>query len=153
MSVLLPLNALRNGRLGQKVEQPAKTLPQSTAGALFTVSGGRVAITQIIGEVTTAIQNQANNTKLTSAPTTGTAVDLCAVLSIANKEVGCLFGISGLNSDAMIGVNAGLVPGQVRDVIVPIGSINLDCAASNTGAIKWTLFYIPIDDGASVTAA
>jgi hypothetical protein len=153
MSVLLPLNALRNGRFGQKIEQAAKTLPQTAAGALFTVTGGRVAITQIIGEVTTAIQNQANNTKLVSAPTVGTTTDLCAVLNIAADEVGCLYGMSGLNSDALIGLNAGSLPAQVRDVVVAAGSINLDCAASNTGAIKWTLFYIPIDDGASVAAA
>jgi hypothetical protein len=150
MSVLTPLNSLTAPRFGARVDRAAGTLPATTAIALFTVSGGRVAITQIVGEVTTAIQNQANNTKLTSAATTGTAVDICAVLNIAADEVGCLYGITGLNSDALIGLNAGAVPGQARDVIVPIGSINLDCAATNTGAIKWTLFYVPIDAGAVV---
>jgi len=153
MSVLTPLNSLTSPRFGARVDRATATLPQTTASALFTVAGGRVAITSIIGEVTVAIQNQANNTKLTSAPTTGTAVDICAVLNTAADEIGCLYGISGLNSDALIGLNAGALPGQVRDVIVPIGSINLDCAASNTGSVKWTLFYVPIDAGATVVAA
>jgi hypothetical protein len=153
MGVLNNGSAYRLNKLGIKVDRATATLPQTAAAAIFNVTGGRVAITQIVGEVTTAIQNQANNTKITSAATTGTAVDLCTVLSIANDEVGCLYGITGLNSDAMLGINAGALPAQTRDVIVPIGSINLDCAASNTGSVKWSIFYYPIDDGAAVTAA
>lgn len=143
----------RKQKLGIRVDRSTATLPQSAAGSIFTVSGGRVAITQIIGEVTTAIQNQANNTKLTAKPTTGTSVDICAVLSTANDEIGTLYGITGLNTDAMIGINAGALPRQSRDVIVPIGTIDLDCSASNTGSVKWSIFYYPIDDGASVVAA
>lgn len=140
-------------KLGTRVDRATAALPQTTAAAIFTVAGGRVAIHQIVGEVTTVIQTQANNTKLTANPTTGTSVDICAVLNISADEVGTLYGISGLNSDAMIGINAGAVPGQTRDVVVNIGTIDLDCAASNTGAVKWTIFYSPIDDGATVTAA
>ena len=43
--------------------------------------------------------------------------------------------------------------GGERGVIVNTGSIDLDCAASNTGSVKWTATYIPIDDGAAVAAA
>ena len=153
MSEFIAGKQLRKLRFGIKVERPTATLPQTTAHALFTVVGGRVAITQIVGEVTTIIETQANNTKLTAAPDTGTAVDLCTVLSITADEVGCLYGITGLNTDAMIGINAGALPAQVRDVIVNAGTIDLDCAASNTGSVKWTVFYVPIDDGAYVEAA
>jgi len=153
VSEFLAGKSLRKLLKGNKVERAAAGLPASTAGALFTVSGGRVAITQIVGEVTTVIQTQANNTKLTANPTTGTSVDICAVLNISADEVGTLYGISGLQSDALIGINAGAVPGQVRDVVVNVGTIDIDCAATNTGEVAWTLFYIPIDDGASVTAA
>ena len=145
--------ALRQFFLGLAVERDTATLPQSTDGALFNVTNGRILLIGIIGEVTTAIQNQANNTKLKSVPTTGTTVDLCAVLSIANKEVGTLFGITGTFSDAMVGANAGATIIPDRDIVIPVGSIKLDCAASNTGSVKWTLFYVPIDDGASVAAA
>ena len=153
MSDFLAGKSLRQLQKGLKVEQAIAALPQTAAAAIFTVTGGRVAIRQIVGEVTTVIQNNPNNTKLTANPTTGTSVDICAVLNIAADEVGTLYGISGLNSDAMIGINAGALPGQTRDVIVNIGTIDLDCAANNTGSVKWTLFYIPIDDGAAVTAA
>lgn len=140
-------------RLGVRVDRATATLPQGVASAIFNITGGRVAITQIIGEVTTVIQTQTDNAKLTSKPTTGTAVDICAALNITAKEVGTLLGISGLNSDALIGINAGALPAQSRSVVCPIGEIDLDCSASNSGSIKWTLFYFPIDDGAAVTAA
>jgi hypothetical protein len=35
-------------------------------------------------------------------------------------------------------------------IVVPIGAIKLNTAATNTGAFKWSLFYVPLDDGASV---
>ena len=145
--------ALRDLILGKKVERDTATLPQTTQAAIFNIKGGRVAITQIVGEVTTAIQNQANNTKLVGNPTTGTDVDICAVLSIANDEVGTLYGITGTNTDAMVGINAGALPGQAKSVILPIGSLDLSCAASNTGSVKWTIFYVPVDDGAYLEAA
>lgn len=144
---------LRELNLGMKVERAAAALPQTTASALFNIKNGRVALTQIIGQVTTIIQTQANNTKLVSNPTSGTDVDICAVLDITADEVGTLYSISGLASDALIGTAAGAVSGQVRNVILNAGSLDLNCAASNTGAIKWTLFYYPIDDGAYVEAA
>jgi len=145
--------AMRDIVLGKKVDRATATLPQTAAAAIYTISGGRVLLTQIVGEVTVIIQTQANNTKLTANPTTGTAVDICAVLSITADEVGTLYGITGLNTDAMIGINAGALPAQTRGVILPAGTLDLDCAASNTGSVKWSLFYIPIDDGASVAAA
>lgn len=153
MTVMQSGAGLRLNVLGTKVDRATAALPQGVQAALFTISGGRVLITQIIGEVTTIIQTQANNTKLVANPTVGTDVDICAVLSITADEVGTLYGISGLNSDALIGINAGAVPMMARPVALAAGTLDLSCAASNTGAIKWSLFYVPIDDGATVVAA
>lgn len=147
------IEVLKSFLFGVQVDRATATLPQTTQSALFNVVGGRVLVTSIVGEVTTAIQNQANNTKLVANPTTGTDVDLCAVLSIANDEVGCLYGITGLFSDAMVGANAGATVAPRNAVVVPVGTIDLNCAASNTGSVKWSLTYVPLDDGAYVTAA
>lgn len=138
---------------GFRIDRTTASLPQSTQSALFTVAGGRVIVTGIVGEVTTIIQNQACNTKLVANPTTGTDVDLCAVLSIANKEVGTLFGITGTFATAMVGANAGAGVMCATPVVVPIGTIDLSTAASNTGAVKWSIYYTPLDDGAYITAA
>ena len=61
--------------------------------------GGRVIVNMLLGEVTTVIQTQANNTKLIAHPTSGSDVDLCAVSDIAALEVGGLL-VPALNSFA-----------------------------------------------------
>jgi len=139
--------------LGEVVDKAATTLPQTTATAQFTVAGGRVLVTSIVGEVTVVIETQANNTKLVANPTTGTSVDMCAVLDITAGEAGCLYGITGTPADALVGTNAGLTIGMASGIVINAGTIDLDCAASNTGETKWTLHYIPIDVGATVVAA
>lgn len=144
---------IRKLLLGQKVDRAAAALPQTAAGTLFTVTGGRILLTSIVGQVTTVIQTQANNTKLQSVPTVGTAVDLCAVLDISADEVGCLYGITGTLATAMVGANAGATVAPSAALVVPVGAIKLNCAASNTGAVKWSLTYVPLDSGASVAAA
>jgi len=134
--------------VGRRVDKAAATLPASTNQTLFTVTTGRVLLLGIVGEVTTVVQTQACNAKLTSAPTTGTAVDLCAVLNISADEAGCLYGITGLFSDALVGANAGAAPIQDNPIVIPIGVIRLNTSATNTGATKWTAYYVPLDDGA-----
>lgn len=145
--------AFTSVQFGFRVDKAAATLPATTTQSLFTVTGGRVAILAIVGEVTTVVQTQACNTKLISTPTAGTAVDLCAVLNISADEVGTLYGITGLFSDAMVGVNAGAGVLQRNPVVVPAGTIGLNTAATNTGATKWALWYVPLDEGASVASA
>ena len=143
---------------GLKVEKAAAALPQTTVGNLFTVTGGRVVVTSILGEVVTIIQNQANNTKLSSNPTTGSTVDLCAVVDVANLEAG---GFLSLTPDldatpfsvALAKQNAGAISLPVCGIVVPAGAIELNCAASNTGTVKWMLSYVPLDSGAAVAAA
>lgn len=140
-------------RFGVPVERAAAALPQTTASALFNVVGGRVAILAVLGEVTTVIQTQANNTKLIANPAVGTSVDICAVLDISADEVGCLYGITGVPADALVGANAGASPVCSRPIVVNTGTIDLSCAASNTGAVKWQIRYLPLDEGAHITAA
>lgn len=135
----------------QRIEKTAANLPQTTQSAYFTVTGGKVLITQIVGEVTTEIQAQANNIKLIANPTVGADVDLCAIVDINADAVGTIYNITGTLSDAMIATTSGAVQAQLAAIIVAAGSIDLYCSASNTGATKWTLHYIPLDSGATVT--
>jgi len=153
MSIYVSPDSYAAPLFGLKVQRATAALPQTAAAAIFNVVGGRVAITQIVGEVTTIIQNQATNAKLTANPTVGTSVDICANLNIQADEVGCLYGITGTVADALVGTNAGALAGQAKPIIVNDGSIDLETSASSTGAVKWAVYYVPIDDGAIVTAA
>lgn len=128
------------------------TLPATTATPYFTVTG-KVKILNIIGEVTTVVQAQANAIKLISNPTVGADVDLCATVESNAAAVGSLFTITGTLANAMIKTVSGAVPTQASAVIVTAGTIDLSTAATNTGATKWTVIYEPIDPGAMVFAA
>ena len=134
------------------VVRDTATLPQTTQAALFTVSG-RVLVTNIIGEVTTVIQTQANNTKLIANPSVGADVDICANLDISADSVGTIYTITGTLTDAMVATTSGAVQGQLATILVAGGTIDLNCAASNTGSVKWTIHYIPVDPGSEVRVA
>lgn len=153
MTVIIQGGQLEAIVAGIEVPRATAALPQTAQSALFTISGGRVLLLGIVGEVTTVIQTQANNTKLVANPTVGTDVDICAALSISADEVGCLYGITGLFSDAMVGANAGATVWPRNPVVLPVGSLDLNCAASNTGSVKWNAWYVPLDAGASLVAA
>jgi hypothetical protein len=143
-----------------QVSQPAVALPASTTGQLFRVKGGRVVIKTLLGEVTTIIQTQACNLKVSSkkldsaSAAVGTAVDVASNLNITAIEVGGLLFVEGDGTAlvkstagaAFIGTNSGLW-------IAPQGEIYLTTDATNTGAIKWDLWYQPLDSGAFVEPA
>lgn len=140
--------------LGTKVTGGAKTLPATATGAIFNVTGGRVLVTSITGVVTTAIQNQACNTKLVATPSgNGSVNDLSAVVDVANLGLGGLLSPTGLAGDALVKSTGGGVSGLRNPVVVAAGAIGVNTAATNTGAVTWTLTYVPLDDGATVTAA
>ncbi len=137
-------------------ERATAALPQTADGALFRITGGKIRVTSIVGEVTTVIQTQANATKLKHNPSgTGADVDLCGTLDITADAVGTMYSIVGVVATAMKSTTLWAVlpadnipwPG----LILGPGDIELDCAASNTGSVKWTLTYELVDAGAVVT--
>ena len=126
-----------------------------TSAAIFTIAGGRVKA-EFIGEVTTVIQTQDDNVKLVSTPTVGVAVDLCAVNNITADAVGTMYTITGNFADALQATTSGAIPVaslQSRGIILAAGTVDLNCSAVNTGSIKWTCIYEPIDAGAYVVPA
>lgn len=146
-------DAFTAGMLGLAVERATATLPQTTNAPIFTVAGGCVLVFQLFGRVTTIIQAQANNTKITAVPTIGSSVDLCAVADINGLEVGGSLILANVAATALLKNNAGATFGAYGFTLVSPGTINLNCAASNTGSIRWTLYYAPDDVGATVVAA
>lgn len=142
------------GRMGDHyvTNRAPATLPATAQTPYFTVTG-KVKIINIIGEVTTVVQAQANAIKLISNPTVGADVDLCATVESNAAAVGSLLTITGTLANAMIKTVSGAVPTQATAVIVTAGSIDLNTAATNTGATKWTVVWEPMEPGAMVLAA
>lgn len=155
MSALVKGTAYRAGQLGIKVDKAAVALPATTDLTLFTVTGGRIVLTSLLAEVTTIIQAQANAVKLKSVPTTGTAKDISGTLDINGYEVGALISLDGTAlTTALSGTNAGAALAmRTVGIIIPIGAIKINTAATNTGALKYSMTYFPYDDAATVAAA
>lgn len=165
MSVIISGNQQRALLMGVRVQTAAITCPASTSTAIFTVAGGRVIVTSLIGEVTTAIQNQSCNFNITFDPTGAGAVgDVCAATQAQADAVGTFYSVTGVQAGLLSAQTAGgsevpthvLAPvgaPQGLGFMVPAGSMLWKTSATNTGAVQWTLTYIPLDDGASVVAA
>lgn len=139
--------------LGQVVERATAVVTAATV-PLFTVSGGRILVTSIVGEITIVMQNLACNVRLQATPTVGSARAICQNLNIQAYALGDLLGITGVNTDAMLPpASGGSIEAQTMPVVVKAGTIALVGSAAPTGSIRWTLHYMPLDSGASVVAA
>lgn len=140
--------------------------------SLFTITGGLIAVTALVGEVTTIIANTASLTaKLQATPSGGSAGDLCAATGITNDAVGTLYSLTStvatdlmnVQSVSAIGgtpVAASEVPNVTycpilwRPIVLRAGTVGLTISNhAITGAIKWYMTYAPLVPGASVAAA
>src|SRR3954469_25486123 len=77
------------------VRKTAATLPATGNQSIFTITGGRVLVKALIGEVTTVNSATATNLKVTSVPTVGSAVDVAANLAVASFEAGAIMVVEG----------------------------------------------------------
>lgn len=156
MTTIYLAKATRLGTLGVTATRAAATLPQNVQTPYFTVAGGRVLITSLIGEVTTVVQAQSTVVQLIATPTTGTAVNLSnATGDINGKEVGATIVPSTTLGGTLVVANAGanILAMPQPGLLVRTGTIDFKTVVSSTGATKWFLTYIPVDDAATVVAA
>lgn len=164
MSTIIQGSDLRAIALGARVTKAAFTLPQTASTAMFTVTGGKVAITSLVGTVTTALGATATNLNVTYTPTSGANGDLAAATVCTSDIVGTLYTITGVAADLMSAQKVGgtEVPSHVYaptptfltgSLVVTPGQLFLKSSANNTGATSWVLTYVAIDDGAAVVAA
>ena len=142
--------AQRRNNYGVTVERAAQTVPATGNTTIFNVTGGRVILTYLIGEVTTVMSATATNLKISAVGTVSTvSTDLCSNTAVTSLAVGNQFSPSAIGSAATVG--SAVV--QNNETVIPVGIIRITTDATNTGAMRWTLLYVPLDDGAVVTAA
>jgi hypothetical protein len=156
MTTLIDGSQLLAIAYGNLVTKAAQNLPQTATANLFTVAGGNVLVTGLIGEVTTVIGATATSLSLGVTPTTGTAnsTGLATATAITSKEAGTFVGLlnsSGVGGGLVVGANAGQGLFVPLPIIVAPGTITWTTSASTTGQMKWYLTYIPLDSGASVS--
>lgn len=130
----------------------SKSLPATTTGTLFTVTGV-VEIIAIIGVVTTTIQTQACNLKLSTVSNSATT-DICSNLDITGALAQSRMSITGTFANALINTAKGVpVARQATSFIAQEGTIIATTSATNTGEIRWMIRYKPMQEGARIVAA
>lgn len=156
MATLIQGSAYRSMVLGPTVIRTAALLPQTATAPIFNILGGKILITSLVGSVAVITPATTNTLKITGTPTVGTAADWCAATSVASKEVGTLTSLVSpvVPATALVVSNAG-TPLSIPDPFVAnVGTITLTTSGSAaTGTWQWIISYVPLDNGASVTAA
>jgi len=150
-------NAQADVSLGLRVDRAAALVITGTNN-IFTVVGGRVMLTCLLGEIVVTIPSTL--TCQISHLRTDVTTPVATVLSIASTDVsgflpGRMFTLPDAVGSALTvstGSSAALTT-KVR-YILPTGGLRLVASASPaTGTIKWSVWYWPIDDGAYMAAA
>lgn len=156
---------LMNAGLGLKVPRAAAADAVGPT-ALYTIAGGLVLVTNLIGLVTT-LRAGALATQVFSH-TIGPTV-LCVATNCIASPVGTIVSVSGNVLDnlavsvpvggvsspiqgSMVGSQNVGAPVQQYGMIMDVGNITTTITVVTGGATRYVLFYIPIDDGATVVA-
>ncbi len=149
--------------LGYRVIKSDNTMA-TDEDALFTVTG-TVAITLLIGEVTTTLSG-GNNSTFTLE--TGNDVAISAATTITADADGTMYVLAGDFGSVLNGLD---IPTLEVTSVSAVGTqaigrqwvfvgnhgisvtIQNDLDATGVGIVRWTLFYIPLSPGATVVAA
>lgn len=154
----------RERGLGIQVRRPAAADPQNVWLTLFTVTGGIIILTALVG-VRTIIQAAGAATMQFRH---GATVLDSGALAVTGQAAGTIYALSGHIPDPIIAGAAG-IPIEVGKLIAAVaqysalfgaglimgaGNIQVTMtAAAGTGSTRYILCYIPLDEEANVVAA
>lgn len=142
---------------GRQIIKAAQLQPATATATLYTVSGGSVLVTGMLGVVSVLTPATTNTLALGLAPTTGTAstTSLATAVSTASLEAGTWLGLATASNKGgalIVGTNASTALYLNNPFVVPAGAITWTASGTAaTGTIAWYLTYVPLDDGASVS--
>lgn len=156
--------------LGEHVHREPFIPPVTTQETLFTITGGAILLTFMLGRVTDTLISPALD--LTLQHSDGIAADVFAVaLTCTNDAVGTLYLITGVLTDDLIALTPGIgaayamrcgmlgggaTAGQGtigKGILMINGLIELDADATATGGlITWDIWYVPLEQGVAVVA-
>lgn len=150
MSVIIQGTQQRDLQFGGAPVSKATGTLAATTVPLFTIAGGRVAITNMFGLVTASI-TVANSYKLQMNPTAGDTADICAATDIGTTDTvaGTVLGFGQGTTAAPTLLKVGYWHGSL---VVPVGQIE-SVSAGTDGNITWYVQWVPIDAGATLVAA
>jgi hypothetical protein len=149
------------GGLGYRIGRAAAADPQNVWQNLFTIAGGVIAITGLVG-VRTVIQAGGASTMQFRHSVGPTVLD-AGTAAITGDAIGTIYVLTGDTTDpiqvgaAGVAVMGGKIVatsttyGCVPLFIVGAGTIDVTMtAAAGTGSTRYILTYIPLDDAVTV---
>ena len=153
MTVIIQGSQLRDIGLGRRVQGKTSTVAGAGTHQVFTIAGGEVLITSLYGKVTTAITGATGTYALQVDPTAGDTDTVVAATALGATDV---------TAGTVLGVVDGgtatpdFAPGMfaLSNLVVTTGEIELVTAdATADGVIQWYATYVPLTDGATLTAS
>lgn len=127
----------------------------NATATIFTVAGGPIVLTHIVGVCVTPNDATATTLKFSADPTDGAATDLCAAsASIANATAGTFINITGTVANAAVVTADGTAIEQAGGLVIPAGIITTTTAVgATTGTWYFAMRYKPLRPGVTVVAA
>lgn len=152
MTTIIANASVRTITEGIWVSRTAAALPSTALGSIFTITGGRILIKALVGQVATLLSGTNSTTVgITPAYNTTSAPAILSSAGVIPVAAGSPF-CSKLDAGALIvTVNGSLLPAAPY-MTVP-GAITITTASTVTGTVEWDLVYVPLDIGAQVVAA
>lgn len=155
MGIRLNDGLVASASLGYQVLHPTSTVPAIAAYDLYTVVGGNVLVTSLVGAVTVQIGAGANAAQIGSNPTVG-VIDYWddGAVDLNGQLVGILIAPTG--DVAVVAEMGNSVLGEMvnKKVVKPgVISITMAAATGGAGSIEWVLYYQPLEVGAHVVTA
>ncbi len=142
---------------GIVVTRATAAIPQSASAAISTVTR-LCLLKRIVGYVSTVLGAATPNASKLKVDTTGpgATTDLCIDLDLDAEAAGTILQITGTFANPMVAtLDLPIAQQQAVDIVVPPGSIMLECDGSDggTGRIRWSATYVPLESGANIVAA
>ena len=148
MSNLMDGRAIAKLTMGMKA---TKTALANATAVYFRAYTGLVVVTAIIGKVTVEAVG-ATTLTITHVPTAGATIPVCAAGDVDTGTIGsyitCPLSGTGVatTNDAATGL---AIPSKM---LLPVGALTFTWSAES-GSASWTVWYIPMEDGAYMAAA
>lgn len=158
MSIYGQALAYRNARLGAAVKKSVTPTAAQTYN-LFTISGGRVVITSLMGVVTTTIGSTTTNLSIVYLPTlvggTETMANATAITSHTAGRAYYINGSVGSPTTIFTGGTGGEANAEFAlSYMAPAGNIGATFSAiPGGGVIEFTVTWMPYDDTGLLVAA
>ena len=127
--------------------------PTAATVAKFTVSGGDILVHLMYATVDTTLETTASNVSVQANPTTGTTDVIATTVDATALAAGDHVLVEGDGTAAVVAGVLIFPLGAPTPWICPAGTIEVIHAAAMTGTLHWDLYWEPLAENASVTAA